>query len=689
MSKPNSATSPPDRGRPSKDVHDLARRKGSFRGARLLAAMLLVCAASVAAGQEDLDVLEEMSVKAAADRIAPHVVNIETIGGAQNSALDANAIPVTTGLIVSADGYIVTSAAMVSPESASIIVRLADGTRFPAEIVARDHSRMLTLLRVKSTMPLPVPEGTSAMDVRVGMWAIAVGKGIGADSVNVSVGIVSASNRMWGKALQTDAKISPANYGGPLLDIQGRVLGVLVPMSPQEESMDGGTDWYDSGIGFAVPYSQVMTSVEKLKAGKDLYKGRLGIILRRTDDYVDPPVIQECRPKSPAAKAGIQPGDKIIAVEGVPVERTVHLLRQLNPRYAGESVQFKLLRGDMEVDVQIELVDKIEPFERPFLGILPERVVKQQPLPDDKTAEAPLGVRVRYVFEKSGAQAAGVQPGDVIVAANAKPVASAADLSAALMTIEAGGEIELQIRRQDMQITSLVRLTGQSSDIPLDLPMAENGVADPSAGSAQVGTFPWKSPEFKNESVVFVPEKYDPRVPHGILMYLPSGTGPVDAEFVQRFTADCEKNHLILLVPKSVDPRRIERDDLEFAKKLLDNVISQYTVDAQRVVVMGEGRSGTAAMTAALAWQGVVRGAVICNAVPRRAVPSMDASLDFRILLALAEQSRISSSVESAARALQKLKMPVTLLRWPGKGVDLPSGEIPRIFRWIDTLDRI
>ena len=70
---------------------------------------------------------------------------------------------------------------------------------------------------------------------------------------NISVGIVSAVNRIWGKAIQTDAKISPTNYGGPLVDIAGRVLGVLVPLSPMATDELAGVEWYDSGIGFAVP----------------------------------------------------------------------------------------------------------------------------------------------------------------------------------------------------------------------------------------------------------------------------------------------------------------------------------------------------------------------------------------------------------------------------------------------------
>jgi len=72
------------------------------------------------------------------------------------------------------------------------------------------------------------------------------------------VGILSATNRIWGKAVQTDAKISPGNYGGPLIDIRGNVIGILVPLSPQGQGEVAGAEWYDSGIGFAVPLNDML-----------------------------------------------------------------------------------------------------------------------------------------------------------------------------------------------------------------------------------------------------------------------------------------------------------------------------------------------------------------------------------------------------------------------------------------------
>ena len=97
---------------------------------------------------------------------------------------------------------------------------------------------------------------------------------------SVSVGIISAVGRIWGKAIQTDAKISPINYGGPLIDIEGRVQGILVPASPQGEDVTAGFEWYDSGIGFAIPMEDVLAVLPRLKQGKDLKKGLLGIRMK-------------------------------------------------------------------------------------------------------------------------------------------------------------------------------------------------------------------------------------------------------------------------------------------------------------------------------------------------------------------------------------------------------------------------
>src|SRR5262249_21693362 len=147
--------------------------------------------------------------------------------------------------------------------------------RFVAKVIATDHSRMITLLKIEAT-GLPVAEAVPQGEIRIGQWAIALGRALDPASghaPSVSVGVVSALNRIWGRCLQTDAKISPVNYGGPLVSLDGRVLGVLIPANHMSEGETAGFEWYDSGIGFAVPLTQIMSVLPQLKAGKDLKRG--------------------------------------------------------------------------------------------------------------------------------------------------------------------------------------------------------------------------------------------------------------------------------------------------------------------------------------------------------------------------------------------------------------------------------
>jgi serine protease Do len=122
-------------------------------------------------------------------------------------------------------------------------------------------------LKIEGVRNLPVPVFADPAHLRIGQYAVAIGFGYGGDEPAISAGIVSALNRLAGRAVQTDAKLSPANYGGPLIDIEGRVIGINVPLSPKTDETLGGTEWYDSGIGFAVPIGDPATMIALEKTG--------------------------------------------------------------------------------------------------------------------------------------------------------------------------------------------------------------------------------------------------------------------------------------------------------------------------------------------------------------------------------------------------------------------------------------
>ena len=305
--------------------------------------------------QRDLPSLEEQAMQAAVARVAPSVVRIETVGGLDRVGQVLVGTGPTTGLIVSSDGYVVSSAFNFAQRPASILVILPDGSPAPAKLVATDHSRMITLLKVDVEEPLPTPEIVPRDAINVGQWAVAVGRTFPGDSPNISVGIISAKNRIWNKAIQTDAKISPSNYGGPLIDLFGRVIGVLVPLSPSGTGELAGVQWYDSGIGFAIPLEHIQSVLPRLQTGKDLYTGLLGVSLRGKEPLRGPVVLATSFPNSPAATAGLIAGDRIVEVDGAEVRWQNHLFQQLKSKYAGDTVHLVVLRDDERLEFEVEL----------------------------------------------------------------------------------------------------------------------------------------------------------------------------------------------------------------------------------------------------------------------------------------------------------------------------------------------
>lgn len=322
----------------------------------------MATAAAAATDRVDLETLEELAFRAAVARVAPSVVRIETLGGdrAVATATASRDNPTTTGLIVDARGYIVSSAYGLVHRPDSILVQLANGTRHAATHVATDHARKIVLLKIDAKRPLPVAEIAPVDTIRVGQWAIAVGRTFEAKRPNLSVGVVSATGRIWGKALQCDAAVSPNNYGGPLVDIEGRVLGVLVPLSPEASEETAGLAWYDSGIGFAIDAQHIMKILPRWIKGDDLQPGLLGIELPPTHPAIAEPLIAACNAKGPAAKAGLRTGDRIVAIDGRKIKRAADVKRAVAVGYAGDSMRVVVVRNGKRIEVSLELAAKID-----------------------------------------------------------------------------------------------------------------------------------------------------------------------------------------------------------------------------------------------------------------------------------------------------------------------------------------
>lgn len=318
----------------------------------------------------------------ALERLGPSIVEVEALGGLpeqfkapqseeeaqqQGGVLAAGgfkqAYGPTTGLVVREDGLIVTTTFATHRNPRHVIVSLADGRSLVAKVLGRDEARGLVLLKVDAK-GLTVPRFAGPEGLKVGRWALAMGRGLGRPGAGpcppaVSRGIISGLNRVGGRAIQTSAAISPVNYGGPLVGIDGSVLGLLVPLA-----LDGGmasVDIYDSGIGFAIPAQDVLRLVARLAKGEHLKPGFLGVEPDRLSK--DGVRVTSVVPGSPAAEAGIAQGDVILRVDGEKTDLFWQLRRVLGARCAGDTLKLEVRRGTETRTVEVKLAEA--PVETP------------------------------------------------------------------------------------------------------------------------------------------------------------------------------------------------------------------------------------------------------------------------------------------------------------------------------------
>ncbi|MEZ6185074.1 MAG: trypsin-like peptidase domain-containing protein [Planctomycetota bacterium] len=332
---------------------------------RLAAALVLILAG--ASAQERDEGALERATKRAVHQIAPGVVEIEALGGLEegfqapsNEAEAEQGVLAkqgfkqpygpSTGVVVRADGWILTSTFFLRRKPRHLIVTTHDGKTYVATLAGQDRARALCLLKVEAKDLTPV-RWAAPDALRVGRYAIAVGRGLGVEHLAVSRGIVSGLHRIGGRALQTSAAISPMNYGGPLLSLEGEVLGILVPLS-----MQGGqasVEIYDSGIGFAIPAADVQAALPRLEQATVLEAGFLGVVPDPLSQ--DGVRVAQVAPGSPAATAGIQPGDTITAVGERTTDRAWQLRHTLGAHYAGDRVTLTVSRGTTSREVELTL----------------------------------------------------------------------------------------------------------------------------------------------------------------------------------------------------------------------------------------------------------------------------------------------------------------------------------------------
>lgn len=629
-----------------------------------------------------LEAKEEQAIKQAAALVAPSLVRIETVGGLDRVGQVLTVTGPTTGIIVSADGYIISSAFNFVARPASILVTLPDGRRLPATQVASDKVKMLTLLKVEAEN-LPVAQAAPAASFRVGQWAVALGKTL--DEVpSISVGIVSALNRIWGKAIQTDAKISPVNYGGALANIEGQVLGVLVPLSPQASGEVAGVEWYDSGIGFAIPMVDVNATLDQLKAGKDLHSGLMGITMKGHDIFEGRPVIDRVRYGSPAHQAGLHDGDAILELDGHVVERQAQIRHVMGNKYAGDLVKIKIKRGADELMREMTLVEKLVPYESAFLGILPVRDGVSRPQP---------GVGIRFVIAESPAAKAGLDRGQRVLKINDVEVSSAAALLDVVSRLRPGEKARLTVQDGTQQKELELQLGSLPSTVPLDLrpsPIVprEKELADK---DLKIGRFTEKMPAHEHEYWAYVPEDYNPEFKYGMIVWLHPAGDTMEAAMMKSWQTLCDERGLILLAPKAGQIAGWIPDETEFIKDAVEQFLEKYSIDRLRVVLHGYGTSG-----GGFAYQMAFKHRQLFKGVSAVAAPMMtpppDNEPDFRLQFhfVCGDNDPLYRGVQATAKGLREMKFPVVETTIDGGGHKYPAGDyLTEIAIWVDSLDRI
>jgi len=263
----------------------------------------------------------------------------------------------TTGVVVSSEGHIVTSSWNFESDPNVIVVTLAGGASHAARLLGVDRAVGIAMLKVDAK-DLPVPDFADPAAVRVGAFAFALGRAVNQGWPEVKYGIVSAKNRIDGNAIQTDAATSPSNYGGPLIDLSGRVLGVIVPLG--SSGAEANPNWYDSGIGFAIPIPDPAGLVARLgKEGVALLPAFLGVGFE--EDRTEPGAkVNAVGSGTAAEKAGLRTGDVIVEADGAEVKSAQTLRFALGRKRAGDAIRLVLLRDGGRIEATATLGARAE-----------------------------------------------------------------------------------------------------------------------------------------------------------------------------------------------------------------------------------------------------------------------------------------------------------------------------------------
>jgi serine protease Do len=362
-----------------------------------------------------------------------------------------------SGFIVDPNGIVLTNAHVVN-DAKEVTVKLTDRREYTARVLGKDTASDIAVLKIDAHN-LPTVRLGKSSDIKVGQWVVAIGSPFGFENT-VTAGIVSAKGRTlpgggYVPFLQTDVAVNPGNSGGPLFDLNGEVIGI----NSQIYSNSGGYE----GVSFAIPVDVAMNVSQQLQAHGHVTRGKLGVLIQEVNQQLadtfglERPrgaLVAKVEDGSPAAAAGIKPGDVILGVDGQKIESSTELPARVAALEPGSQAKLEVWRDKKPQDVSVRI------------GKLSETQVAANSDESD-SGGGKLGLAVRpltpeeqresdihkglVVESATGAAAeAGIQEGDVILSANGKDVSSAEELRKIVK--QSGKHIALLVQRGDTQI---------------------------------------------------------------------------------------------------------------------------------------------------------------------------------------------------------------------------------------------